>query len=208
MGYLNVEQIEDISDKVELVQCDKISNIENLNFECGVPEYNEFLSQANAYSNLNISKTHLLFDKVSKELIGYIALANDTLRLSSREKIADGLKEVPFLSIPALKVGKLAVNKHLENWETYSGMGSFLLEMAKALALSMNENGIACRFLTVDADIEYDKGNTIFYEKNGFKINKSEVYEQQKKKYNTISMRMDILNDMPNVSEVSHKKTG
>ena len=58
-------------------------------------------------------------------------------------------------------------------------------------AFEVNEAGVACRFVTVDADIEYDKNTPAFYEKNGFVMNLS-----KKKKIGpndkTVSMRRDI----------------
>ena len=43
-----------------------------------------------------------------------------------------------------------------------------MLEMARAFAFGMNELGIACRFITVDADIDYEPNTLEFYKKNGF----------------------------------------
>ena len=67
-----------------------------------------------------------------------------------------------------------------------------MLEMARAFAFNMNEIGIACRFLTVDADIEYDKDTPLFYYKNGFVENLSNKTRNAK---HTISMRKDIFVD-------------
>ena len=72
------------------------------------------------------------------------------------------------------------------------GYGSFLLEMARAYAFSMNELGVACRFITVDADIEYDIDTPQFYIKNGFVENLS---NKSKNARHTISMRKDIFSN-------------
>lgn len=71
------------------------------------------------------------------------------------------------------------------------GYGSFLLEIARLLAFEINKNGLACRFLTVDADIEYNENTPMFYNKNGFIKNNSGVYSNRTQ---CISMRADILN--------------
>ena len=63
-----------------------------------------------------------------------------------------------------------------------------MIEAAKGKALFCNEDYCAARFLTVDADIEHDKGVLTFYEKNGF-IPNAELYNKNSK---TISMRKDL----------------
>lgn len=67
-----------------------------------------------------------------------------------------------------------------------------MLEMARAFAFGMNELGIACRFITVDADIDYEPNTLEFYKKNGFVEN---LKYKKKKEVHTISMRKDIFVD-------------
>jgi len=52
-------------------------------------------------------------------------------------------------------------------------------------------NGIACRFLTIDADIEHNPNVTEFYIKNGFVPNE----RLNNKNRVTVSMRKDIFVD-------------
>ncbi|MDR0472243.1 MAG: hypothetical protein LBH43_01000 [Treponema sp.] len=42
-----------------------------------------------------------------------------------------------------------------------------MVNSAERLAISCNTDYCAARFLTVDADIEHDKGVLAFYQKNG-----------------------------------------
>lgn len=56
----------------------------------------------------------------------------------------------------------------------------------------MNEMGVACRFITVDADIEYNPDTPEFYFKNDFVENLS---NKKKNARHTISMRKDIFAD-------------
>ena len=63
-----------------------------------------------------------------------------------------------------------------------------MVSKALAFARICNRQLLAARFLTVDADIEHDKGVLAFYEKNGF-IPNAELYNKNRK---TISMRKDI----------------
>ena len=63
-----------------------------------------------------------------------------------------------------------------------------MINKALALARICNRQLFACRFLTVDADIEHNESVIKFYEKNGFASNA----EMNNKKAKTISMRKDI----------------
>ena len=63
-----------------------------------------------------------------------------------------------------------------------------MINTALSLARICNRQLFAARFLTVDADIEHDKGVFAFYEKNSF-IPNAEFYNKNRK---TISMRKDI----------------
>jgi GNAT superfamily N-acetyltransferase len=85
-----------------------------------------------------------------------------------------------------MKIAKLAVDMSFS--EKYKGIGTFMIESAERLALGCNIDYCACRFLTVDADLEHDEGIIVFYEKNGF-IKNSELYNKNRK---TVSMRKDL----------------
>lgn len=121
-----------------------------------------------------------------------MTLSADSIKLTNEEKQLHDISKVPYASIPALKVGKLAVNKEMSDTAKRKGYGSFMLDVARAFAFSMNEIGIACRFITVDADIEYELNTPCFYKKNGFVENLSNKRRNAK---HTISMRKDIFED-------------
>jgi GNAT superfamily N-acetyltransferase len=55
--------------------------------------------------------------------------------------------------------------------EQYRGIGTWMLDAATTFADDSNLTHFACRFVTVDADIENDAGVTEFYRKNGFQPN-------------------------------------
>jgi ribosomal protein S18 acetylase RimI-like enzyme len=61
--------------------------------------------------------------------------------------------------------------------------------MAVHIAKSCNDEYFACRFITVDADIEHDEGVIEFYRKNGFTPNQ----EMNNKRRKLVSMRKDIV---------------
>ena len=114
-----------------------------------------------------------------------MSLIMDAIKLSGAEKELHNLK-YPFRTIPAMKIAKLAVDIRFS--ERYKGIGTYMVEAAKGKALFCNEDYCAARFLTVDADIEHDKGVLAFYKKNGFLPN-DELFNKNRK---TISMRKDI----------------
>ncbi len=192
MSYLTESDIITIQDNVRLLSINEIDDISHYLFDSHIAEYNEFLKIANKFYDLNISKTFLLLHKRTDELLAYMALSADSIKLTNEEKESHDISKVPYASIPALKVGKLAVNRELSDKAKRKGYGSFMLEMARAFAFSMNDLGIACRFITVDADIEYEPNTPQFYEKNGFIENLSN--KRRNAKY-TISMRKDIFSD-------------
>ncbi|MDR3199885.1 MAG: GNAT family N-acetyltransferase, partial [Spirochaetales bacterium] len=71
----------------------------------------------------------------------------------------------------------------------YRHIGSLMMDFARNIADECNERLIACRVLTVDADIEYNKKLPAFYEKNGFTALHSKKYM---KKTRTLPMWADV----------------
>lgn len=192
MSYLTENDIIAIQNNVRLLSINEIDDISHYLFDSHIAEYNEFLKIAKKFYDLNISKTFLLLHRKTDDLLAYMTLSADSIKLTNEEKELHRISQVPYASIPALKVGKLAVNKELPNEVKRKGYGSFMLEMARAFAFDMNELGIACRFITVDADIEYEPDTPRFYEKNGFVENLS---NKRKNAKHTISMRKDIFGE-------------
>lgn len=174
---------------MRLLSIKSVDDISHYLFYSGIEEYNDFLNIANKFYDLNVSKTFLLLHKNTKELLAYMTLSADSIRLTREEKEGHEMTIVPYSSSPALKIGKLAVNKTVSNIVKRKGYGSFMLELAQAFAFDMNNMGVACRFLTVDADIEYNQNTPLFYKKNGFIENLSQKSRNPK---HTISMRKDI----------------
>ena len=162
------------------------STINLSGFSCSIEEYNEYLrSDALRSQNDHIAKTWLLLERASGNIVAYMSLIADAIKLSAPEKELHSL-DYPFKTIPAVKIAKLAVSK--EYSDKYRGIGSFMIALAESKAIGCNADYCAARFITVDADIEHDKGVLSFYEKNNF-ISNAELYNKNRK---TISMRKDI----------------
>ena len=192
MSYLKLSDIKEISDSVSLLSIKQVDDVSHYSFDSQIEEYNDFLRIAKNFYDMNISKTFLLIHNETKELVAYMTLSADSIKLTGEERVLHDIGKVPYASIPALKVGKLAVNKNISDIAKRKGYGSFMLEMARAFAFEMNEIGIACRFVTVDADIEYNPDTPVFYEKNGYVENLS---NRSRNARHTISMRKDIFVD-------------
>jgi len=159
-------------------------------FSCEYLEYEVFLKEeAQNYEDLNISRTHVLIDSQTKNILAYMSLVADSVRLSRSEKELEELGLIPFSTFPAMKIGKLAVNSEVK--KDYFGIGSLMIKLARGFTSNLNDNGIACRFLTIDADIENDPNVVDFYTKNGFAPNES----LNNKNRLTVSMRKDIFLD-------------
>ncbi|MCL2067947.1 MAG: hypothetical protein FWG99_10835 [Treponema sp.] len=136
----------------------------------------------------HIALTWLLTERITYQITAYMSLIMDAIKLSFTEKELHRLN-YPFRTIPSMKIAKLAVDIHFS--EKYKGIGTYMIDSAKHLALSCNETHCAARFLTVDADIEHDQGILAFYKKNGF-IPNTELYNKNR---STVSMRKDIYED-------------
>ena len=157
------------------------------NFFCQIEEYNEYLfhEAARAQSD-QMAITWLLCERTSGAIAAYMSLIADAIKLSASEKELHKL-EYPFKTVPAMKIAKLAVSVPFQ--KKYKGIGSLMVDMAIQIAEACNEQYFACRFITVDADIEHNESVMNFYLKNGF-IPNEEINNKHRK---TISMRRDIL---------------
>ena len=155
-------------------------------FSSQIDEYNEYLHKDALRSQSDhIALTWLLRERNTGNIAAYMSLIADAIKLSASEKELHNLN-YPFKTIPAMKIAKLAVSQSFS--EKYKGIGSFMIGAAMWKALSFNDDHCAARFLTVDADIEHDKGILSFYEKSGF-IPNAELFNKNRK---TISMRKDL----------------
>ena len=154
-------------------------------------EYTLFLKQdALKHQESHISNTFVLVEIESQAVAAYISLIADAVTLENEEKARLLLPDISFETLPALKIAKLAVAQELS--KTYRRLGSLMIDFSRNIADQCNERFIACRVLTADADIEYDKNLPLFYEKNGFTALHSKKYA---KKTRTLPMWTDIYPD-------------
>jgi GNAT superfamily N-acetyltransferase len=155
-------------------------------FECRIGEYSDYLREDALRAQADhVAQTWLLRERESHGIVGYMSLIADAVKLSTAEKELHKL-DYPFKTIPAMKIGKLAVAEALR--QKYRGVGTYLIYHASLIAQDFINPYCAARFLTVDADVEHDDGVLAFYQKNGFAPN-AELSGKHRK---TISMRLDL----------------
>ena len=131
----------------------------------------------------------MLVDTKTGSVLAYMSLVADSVQLTKSEKELVELGLIPFSTFPAMKIGKLAVDSEAK--AKYHGIGSLMIRLARGFTSNLNGNGIACRFLTIDADVENNPNVTEFYIKNGFVLNERLNHKNRL----TVSMRKDIFVD-------------
>jgi GNAT superfamily N-acetyltransferase len=119
-------------------------------FESDDAELNEFLlDDAKNYLSQKLAVTYLLENDA--DTIAYFCLSNDNIRrevdMETWKKIN---RKVPNSkrkgSYPAVKIGRLAVNKKYER----QGIGKKMITLVEQMYLEENQRA-GCRFITVDA---------------------------------------------------------
>jgi predicted GNAT family N-acyltransferase len=152
---------------LRLADCtiERLGNIPPDNFDCGDADLNAFLMEdALPHQNDLLTVTYLA--KHEGSVIAYFSVLNDKVaveQFASKSQFRKLQKLLPhrkrgYKSYPAVKLGRLAINKAFSQM----GLGSQLLHYIKVMFISGNKTG--CRFITADAY----KHAVEFYAKNGF----------------------------------------
>ncbi|GHT55760.1 hypothetical protein FACS1894109_03010 [Spirochaetia bacterium] len=132
-------------------------------FECRIGEYTDYLREdALRAQTDHVAQTWLLRERESHGITAYMSLIADAVKLSTAEKELHRL-DYPFKTIPAMKIGKLAVAEGAQ--QKYRGIGTYMVYLAQEIAANIINPYCAARFLTVDADVEHDEGVLVFYQK-------------------------------------------
>ncbi|MCH8536010.1 MAG: GNAT family N-acetyltransferase [Flavobacteriaceae bacterium] len=138
-------------------------------FDCGDDTLNDFLfNKSKPYSSELLSTTFIIEDEY--QTVAYFSIFNDSLKVEEEEfasknslkRFLKNLVSHPKRHLeyfPAIKIGRLAVNKNIKK----SGLGKTIINYIIDYALEQNEK-CACKLLTVDAY----KNSLAFYEKMGF----------------------------------------
>lgn len=158
-------------DTISLPQCrpvrlEKTTIIKS--FDCGDADLNEFLLKDSFnYLGELLAVTYLF--EFGNSTVSFYSVLNDKIsieELETKSALRRFLHCIPspkrYKSVPAVKIGRLGVDKHYHK----QGIGSQMLDLIKMSFTHKNKTG--CRFITVDA---YRNDITInFYKKNGFEF--------------------------------------
>jgi predicted GNAT family N-acyltransferase len=144
----------------------KLENREQIkSFECTDRDLNDFLfDDALDYHKQLMGVTYLWVDESNDTIVAYYTLFNDKITKDDDERSAWNRISRPLPNqkrrkhYPAVKIGRLAVNKNYERRD----IGRDIITFLKVLFTSGNRTG--CRFITVDAY----RAALQFYEKCGF----------------------------------------
>lgn len=145
--------IEDVKNRYSIIKLNKDHNLDD--FHCGLDDMDDFLkSDALNQQDEKLSVTYLaMYDN---EIIGFFSLLSDRIKL----KDIDEEYNLPYMTCPAIKIGRLAVHEEYNS----SGFGTTLLDNTCYQIKRISEiHGV--RFITVDAYCDV-RG---FYYKNEFK---------------------------------------
>jgi GNAT superfamily N-acetyltransferase len=128
-------------------------------FDCGHEALNQFLvKRAKTEEAQRLSRTKIAINE-SHEVVGFYTIAPATIGKIYLE--ASEGRGVSYSEIPALRIGRLAVNKRHQRL----GLGQVILKHALLRCLKLS-NQMGGRVVLVDAK---DDHATSFYKKFGFK---------------------------------------
>ena len=140
---------------------EKISrDVNRQNFDCGVDSLDEYLKK-HAWQNFkkNVGVTILAFEKGKRDrILGYYTVSMAQINF---EHLPPGLKKkLPRYPVPAIRIGRLAVDRSVQA----KGVGSALLRNALQRAIALSTHAGTCAVL-VEAINEQARS---FYEHYGF----------------------------------------
>ncbi len=142
-------------------------------FQSYESELMEFLKEdALKQQERKISVTYLWFLRETNELVAYITLCPDCIKLKNiDENLAKTFRDkgINYKSLPALKIGRLCVTDNFLR----RGIGTLLIQFTIKKAKEVSDN-VGCRFLYLDAKRNRDSKKDVvhFYKAIGFNIYK------------------------------------
>ena len=155
---------------------EKLNENHNLDdFECESEDLTKFLKEdALNQQNMNLSLTHVVIcDGI---VVGYVSILTDAMKLKiledkeTKDKIRSKLNISENNVIPAIKIGRFAIDKNYSN----KGLGKHVFRNVLLSILDISENIVGLRFITVDA---YANVFWFYVEKHKFKYLKKDQKE-------------------------------
>ncbi len=110
-------------------------------FDCGEPDVDDYICDGSASEDetKGLTRTYLIMD--GAELVGYVSVLCDHIRLGKDERLSP-----QHPGAPALKVGRMGVRKEHQGHE----IGSWILDRVVGLARSLARQA-GLRYVTLDA---------------------------------------------------------
>lgn len=177
-------------------------------FDCGKEDMNEYLrgsdpsgtdpdgTDAARDAIANVSKTYVV--RHSGQLVAYLTLLADAIRLQAKERPTG----IPYPTAPALKIGRIAVDKRYQRQR----IGEYLLIYVVGHARRISGE-VGCRYVTLDSHADKVR----WYQEFGFVSNDGETAARKavrfvlshigrEKELPNVSMRYDLFlpGDHPN----------
>lgn len=144
-------------------------------------EMEDFLkNEALADQNKGLNTTHLFINNDLKEIVGYVSLCNDSVKLEITERAQLGFI---YANIPAIKIARLAVSNKYHG----QGYGKLIIDYSAYFTEKIRK---ICGLSLITLDCY--KHRISYYEKYGFK--KNQLQPKQRAFDTPISMRC-VLND-------------
>lgn len=144
-------------------------------------EMDDFLKfEALVEQNLKANKTHLFIDdsEECRKLMGFVSLCTDSIHLDIEELQSCG---VPYQSVPALKIARLATDVNYQ----CRGIGKTMIDFSVYVACNIRKF-VGVKFITLDCY----KHRLSYYQNQNFILNSIQPIELP---YDTpYSLRLDI----------------
>ena len=120
--------------------------------------------------NRKISVTYLWFLRRTNELVAYVTLSPDCVKLKNiNPKLSQNFRDkgINYKSLPALKIGRICVDDRFQK----RGIGNLIIQFTISMAIKIS-NQVGCRFLYLDAKRNEDSSKDAihFYKKIGFEL--------------------------------------
>ncbi|MBS3157975.1 GNAT family N-acetyltransferase [Candidatus Woesearchaeota archaeon] len=156
--------------KIEQIRIERLTDKHNLkdfnSYELDLVEF--LLEDALDNQSKKMSVTYVWLLKETDAIVGYITLLNDKINLEGNLKDIFRNKGILYKSLPAIKIGRLAVDDRFLR----KGIGTLMIAFATNIAEKIFNTYAGCRFITLDAKRNKDRSKDVihFYKKLGFQI--------------------------------------
>ncbi|MFH1224875.1 MAG: GNAT family N-acetyltransferase [Candidatus Diapherotrites archaeon] len=160
-------------DDMEIIELGDSTGVFINGFSSHIQEIEKFLKEdALKQAKEGINRTFLWMSRSGKRIIGYITICADSISLDKVQKEEMIRRGINYKSLPALKIGRMGVQKGF----CRRGIGTKMIAFAVRRAVMVHKIS-ACRFITLDAKNEEEIPESLkpihFYKRMDFEILKT-----------------------------------